>query len=218
MATYAATGIPSYTGSSSAGGFNPSPKPKTGTNAYGYIPGQIGLPNPYGDLNAAYPNLGATNAALSKNIQSELAGEVSPDVINNIKDAAATFGVTSGMPGSMLSKYGALRNLGLTSQQLQQQGVKDYNSTIPTISSTQTVNPALQAQIAETNAINAAAPDPTMAAEEQQRRFDEYLNKMMSPADSTELPWWQQGAGVMGTLPTGTTQSGPGTYHTPYKG
>lgn len=166
------------TGNSSTG-YDAAPLPRSGTNPYGYIPGNIGLPDPAADLARVYPNLGPTNAAVSGNIMAELQGQLSPGTIRQLQDAAATFGVQSGMPGSQFQGYSGLRNLGLASEQLSQRGLADYNAATQGISQTQTVNPALQAQIAETNAINAAAPDPTLAAQEEQRKFDEYLSMLM---------------------------------------
>ena len=75
-------------------------------------------------------------------------------------------------------RYGGLRNLGLATEDLQNKGISNYNSTIPTISSTQTVNPALQSEINSQNATNAAAPDPGRAASYAQGMFDKYLNMM----------------------------------------
>lgn len=183
--TKTGTSIPRY----SASGFNYSPSPATGTNAYGYIPGQIGAPNPAGDLSAVYPNLTPQNAQISSNIMSELRGDLSPEAINSIRDQAANFGVSSGMPGSQLASYGGLRNLGIATHEMQRRGLQDYLAATSGIKGTQTVDPALQFQIAETNAINAAAPDPTLAAQEQLKLFDKYMERLTSA---------QQGGGGSG--------------------
>lgn len=136
------------------------------------------MPNPYGDLSKIYPNLSGTNAQVSSDILSKLQGQLSPGTIAAIQNASAQFGVGSGMPGSGLSMQRSLRDIGLTSEQEQQQGIQDYNSTLPTVSSTQTVAPVLQANINSQNAMNAAAPDPAAAASYAQQLYNKYLNRM----------------------------------------
>lgn len=167
--------------------YSPSPVARTGTNAYGYVPGATGLPDPAGDLSKLYPNLTGTNAAISGNIMHELSGELSPETVNSIRDRAASFGVSSGMPGSGLASYGGLRNLGIATEDLQQRGLQDYLGATAGISKTQTVNPETQIGLSQSNAALNAAPDPTMAAKEQQRLFDEYLKKTSGGA---QKPWW----------------------------
>src|SRR5258705_11321838 len=53
-------------------------------------------------LNQAYPNLTGTNAGLSSALMSELSGQLSPQTQASIADAAASFGVSSGMLLSIL--------------------------------------------------------------------------------------------------------------------
>jgi hypothetical protein len=154
-------------------------------------------------LNQAYPNLTGTNASASSALMSELSGQLSPQTQAAIADAAASFGVSSGMPGSGLSLNRYPRDIGLASEQLMHQGIGDYSSLIPTVSGTQTVNPyqaaGLNTEIGAMNATNASAPDPTAAATYAQQLFDRYLNRLSAPAGGTGgpgsaqgLPWWQQ--------------------------
>ncbi len=164
--------------------YNIAPTPHPGQGAFGLVPGNIGMPDPYGDLSAIYPNLSGTNAQVSGDILSKLRGELSPNTINAIQDAAAGFGVASGMPGSGLQFNKSLRDIGTTSEQVQQQGLQDYASLIPVISGTQTVNPALQAEIATQNSINMAAPDPSSAASYAESLFNKYLQQL-NPAGGT---------------------------------
>lgn len=161
--------------------FNVNPAPQGGNGAFGAVPGPIGIPNVAGDLAAQYPNLSKTNAAASDAILSKLHGELSPDTIKQIQDAAAQFGVSSGMPGSGLAFNKSLRDIGLTSEQMKEEGIKDYNSIIPTISGTQTVKPETKVDIASLNALNAAAPDPAAAASYAQQLFDKYLATLSKP-------------------------------------
>lgn len=195
-----------------------SPAPRAGQGAYGAVPGNIQNPNPFGDLSSLYPNLSGTNAQASGNILNELEGNLSPSTIANIRNHAASFGVSSGMPGSDFQGYQGLTNLGLTTEKLQGQGLHDYLDAITGISKTQTVDPALQTEIATQNSVWNAAPDPAAAAKEQQNLFDQYLKKTMSPAGGTggsNMPWWAHGDALLGSLGPGTVNTGPGTYHTP---
>ena len=145
--------------------YNYNPTPQGGSGAFGAVPGPVSLPNPAAALAGQYPDLSKTNTVLSGDILSKLGGQLSPATIQQLQNASATFGVNNGMPGANATP-GALpysmnlESLGLNSEQQQQQGIQDYNATIPTVSSTQTLNPALEAQIAEENALNAAAPNP----------------------------------------------------------
>lgn len=149
------------------------------------MPGQLPMPSPYSDLSSIYPNLSQTNAAVSSDIMSKLRGELSPNTVSQIQDAAAEFGVGSGMPGSGLQWNKALRDIGMTSEQQQQQGLQAYGSLIPAISGTQTVNPALQTEVNLQNSLNAAAPDPAAAASYAQELFDKYLQALSGPAGAS---------------------------------
>ena len=145
------------------------------------VPGAISNPNVFSDLSSVYPNLSGTNQQVSGVIGSKLAGSISPQTMNALQDAAARFGVSSGMPGSGLAQNQLFGNIAGFTENQQQQGIEDYNRTIPTVSSTQTVNPALQTQIAETNAVNSAAPNPQAAQTYAQNLFNQYLNRLSNP-------------------------------------
>jgi len=179
----AAVGAPSWVaqnpfaapGGVTSTAYNANPTPTSGAGAFGAVPGQLGLPDPAKDLGAQVPNLSGLNSAASGDILSLLSGELSPDVQAQIQDAAARFGVTSGMPGSGLVSNRTARDFGLTSMQLKQQGLAALNPYLAQTASTQVLNPALKTSIAETNALNAAAPDPTKAASYAKSLFDQYL-------------------------------------------
>ncbi|HSS97371.1 MAG TPA: hypothetical protein VLK33_10085 [Terriglobales bacterium] len=137
----------------------------------------------------------------------ELTGQLSPSTINNIRNQAASFGVSSGLPGSQFQGYQGLANLGLTTEKLQGQGLNDYLNAITGISKTQTVDPSLQTEINTQNSVWNAAPDPAAAAKEQQSLFDQYLKKTMSPAGGTGgtssgRPWWEVGDNATFFAPT----------------
>jgi hypothetical protein len=139
------------------------PASQAGAGAFGEVPGDVGVPQVASDLQAQMPGVPAMNSAASSDILSNLNGTLSPGTQNALQNASATYGVTSGMPGSDLtwnSLYGNIANASTTQQQT---GLSEYNSTIPTVSGTQTVSPDLQTQIAEQNAVDNASPNPTEA-------------------------------------------------------
>lgn len=194
--------------------FTLNPQPQQGNGPFGAVPGALGLPNPYGDLKKVFSALPDANKELGGAILSKLRGELSPQTIANIQDQAARFGVASGMPGSGLAMNRNLRDLGLATEAQIQSGINAYNQSIPTISGTQTVSPALQAQIAETNAINAAAPNPAQAQGYAQGLFAQYLRKMSRPSGGTGGysmggggGWNSNPFGTIGTPSAGTAAS-----------
>jgi len=162
--------------------YNVNPPPSGYSPIFGGVPGPIGVPNPFQDLSGVYPNLSGTNAQLSADIMGELSGRLSPETQALLQDKGAAFGVSSGMPGSGLARSRTLRDLGLTSEALQQQGISDYDKAIQAISRTQTVSPEIQAEIAARNAQVAAAPIPSQAASYAKQLFDEYLNSLRRPS------------------------------------
>lgn len=200
------TGTPTTT---TGTGYQYSPSPTAGKGAFGAVPGQIGVPDPAKDLAAQLPGLSNLNQQASDNILTQLKGEVSPDTIRAIQDASASWGVQSGMPGSGLAVNAGLRDVGQTSENLQQQGQQNLNAMTSSVSNTQTASPELQAQVAMQNAANAAAPDPTAAAQYSQSLFDQYL-RMMNPVQVSES---------FSTSPSGTTTStGVRTEYDPLTG
>lgn len=180
------------------------------------------IPNITGPtLNQAYPNLSGTNADLSSALTSELTGQLSPQTMASIQDAAASYGVGSGMPGSSFSMNRYPRDIGLASEELIHRGIGDYSSAIPSVSATQTVNPSQAAQlnteINATNAVNRSAPDPAAAASYAQHLFDQYLRSQSGPAGGTGVPWYMQGnfGQYNGASPYSRPGSLPGDFLTP---
>lgn len=146
--------------------------------AFGTRVSPITTPNPYADLSKVYPNLSGTNAQLSGDILSQLKGQLSPQTMQMIQDAGASYGVASGMPGSGMARNRTLRDLGIASEDVQNKGIQNYISSLPTISRTQTVSPELQSEISYSNAVNAAAPNPAAAANYSQQLFNQYLSAL----------------------------------------
>lgn len=170
--------------------YNVNPGTQSGSGTFGAVPGQLSLPSPFSDLGNIYPNLSQTNSQVSGNILSQLQGQLSPETLANLQNTAARFGVWNGMPGANAYQGTLANNQNLlgnirTTEQLQQQGLQNYNALIPTISGTQTVNPALQAEIASTNAMTAAMPNPADAASYAKELFDQYLGSIGGPAGGT---------------------------------
>jgi len=166
-------------------GFNYTPAPTTGRGAFGAVPGAIGVPSPAKDLAAEIPGLKQLNQEAAGNILTQLRGQLSPDTVNMIQDAAASWGVGAGVPGSGLQVNRGLRDVGQASEALQQQGQQNYGALTSAVSNTQTASPELQANVAIQNALNAAAPDPSAAALYSQSIFDQYL-RQMNPTVTTE--------------------------------
>jgi hypothetical protein len=127
-------------------------------------------PSLWQQAGSAIPGLGGLTSQASQNIMGELKGQLSPETIQMIQDHAASFGVGAGMPGSGFAINTGLRSLGLTAEQLQQQGLQNYLSTIQGVGGLQQ-NPALMAQIATQNAIWNSAPDPAAASAALQSQY-----------------------------------------------
>lgn len=198
------------------------PSPQYGSGTYGAVPGVITAPNPAEDLAAQYPDLFGTNSLISGNIRSGLQGNISQPDLNYMQDQAAGAAAASGMPGSNV-RAGTLmgnrsaRDIGKLQYQIQQDAIDNYNRTIPTISSTQTLSPQAQLEVAGTNATNAAAPNPAAAQSYAQQLYDRYKasasggggNRIgdISPSHAVNVPslspdWatsrWSGGTGTSG--------------------
>lgn len=175
-----------------------------GQGAFGKVPGVINLPQPSKDLGGVLPGLPAVNTAASQDILAKLGGSISPGTMNALQRAAAQFGVSSGMPGSGLALNNLFGNIAGFSENQVQQGLQDYSSVLPTASRTQTVDPALQTQIAETNALNLSAPNPAQAQSYAQGLFSSYLNSLgrsaprTSPAGGFSSTLTRSGSGGVG--------------------
>lgn len=120
------------------------------------------------------PGVPALTSAATGNISSLLAGKLSPDVMQEVQDAGATWGVQSGMPGSGAARDVTLQSLGLNSMQAQQTGQQDYMNFLTGAGSLM-LDPSLQSEIANRNSIMASAPDPAAAAQQQRNDFSSYL-------------------------------------------
>lgn len=186
--------------------------------AYGGIPAKTPLPSSiYTQVGNVLPSLPNLTSTAGNVIGSELKGELSPGTQNYISQLAAQYNVGGGMAGGNLpGSFGAsnlVRSLGLASEDLSQAGLGHYNALLSTLGSQQ-LSPELQASIAAQNNMLAAAPNPQATTEAQLNTMkDLYLWQLQHTP--------QGGTGefdvnkFVSNLGPGTTQSGPGVYHTP---
>jgi len=128
-----------------------------------------------GQYEASFPNYSQMESQISQNLLSGARGELSEGTMSNLRQEAAERGVAIGQPSTMggptVSNMNLLRNMGLTTEQLQQNaltGLAQYNALSPRTAlynpasmfttPEQQYNAALQANIW------AAAPVPSAAA------------------------------------------------------
>lgn len=161
-----------------AEGYQAAPTPIPGNNAFGGVPGVLGLPDPLADLGRAGVDTLPLNRAATSAIKTGLEGELDPNDVMAIQDEMARFGVASGMPGSGLAVNRYLGNILGAREQRRQQAFQNYGNFVPTVAGTQTVAPGLQNEIALQNALNLAAPDPSQAASYAEGLFNNYLNML----------------------------------------
>lgn len=211
-----------------------------GTGPFGMVPGTIGMPDPRGDLAKAFPQLGQAQGAAGSDILAKLGGQISPGTMAALQNAAATFGVKTGMPGSGLQWNNLFGNIAGFAENQAQQGIQDLNQFLPMVSQTQTVPPALQAEIASQNALNLAAPTPSAQAKYQQDLFGGYANALRgrtgggspaAPAAPLTRPTWASDvpnppfvpspiydpSAGMGLTYGGVTHTSPPAYFDPTK-
>lgn len=172
--------------------------------AYGSVPnlptsGQL-QGNVTDILNSAIPGYTGLTQKASGLIGDAMSGKVPTDVQNLIQDQAAQQAVQSGMPGSSrisgsLMGNRVLRDLGITSLQRQDTGVKDLLGMLQGVSGTAAPTFGQLQQQENQRSEYAAAPDPTAAANEQERLFNKYSNQNFGGGggSSDDLPWYLSG-------------------------
>lgn len=211
-AAYGAGSSTGTAGSASTGatggpaGFSLNPAPQSGSGTYGAVPGAIGAPPSIWQQTQAIPGMSGLTSQNTGLIGSQLNGNLSASTVGNLTDAAAARGVSLGQGGSTgLTNEILLKTLGLTHEQLQQQGQQNYLSFLGA-SGQQQQNPELLAEIASRNATMAAAPNPTLAAQQLQA---------LSRGSSTQLRNPLAGLNLNGNSSTafnGQIPGGSGTY------
>jgi hypothetical protein len=137
--------------------YSVNPGTQSGSGAFGNVPGQLSLPDPYADLAGVFPTLPQANNVIGQNVLQELSGNLSPGTLSALNQMQGQLGQSGALNTSPMS-------LGTTDTQLENLGLGQYEGVLPTVAQTQTVNPALETEIAQTNAVDSAAPNPEMAA------------------------------------------------------
>lgn len=141
-----------------------------GAGVYGGQVAQLGIPpNTFTQSSQAIPGFSGNAQQANSFINSELLGQLSPASRSILQDKSASWGVSSGAPGSGLAQDNWDTSRLLSSIGYQQHGLNDLGNYANWLGGMQT-NPALAAQIAEQNAISAASPNPTMVAQELQNQ------------------------------------------------
>ena len=178
-------GISTGRGGSSDGRSGQAWNPTFSSAAYGSVPNPTPMPeSTWQEAMAADPNLAGLNTSSDSVIQGQLAGQLSPQTTNAIRDSAASFGVASGMPGSQFQGFNGLRQLGLSVEGMQQQGLGNYLNALKSTGSMQ-LDPSLVTGISQYNNALAAAPDPAAAAE-QNFNLEEWMRQQnRGPAGGT---------------------------------
>jgi hypothetical protein len=136
-----------------------------GAGVFGGQPVQIDIPDSrYQQAVAEQPGLRDNSQAASSFISSELLGQLSPATLANLQDKAASWGVSTGMPGSGVAQDSWDTSRLLATIGLQQHGLNDFSQYQSGLEAGMT-DPALAAQIASQNSVWAASPNPTMVAQ-----------------------------------------------------
>lgn len=130
------------------------------------------------------------------NIQSNLAGRLSPDVISILQQQAAERGVQTGAPGSPNTDAAYLRALGLTSLQLQQLGHSQLTEAMQRTPIQQTQTGTMTRDLGAERAVYASAPVPSAAHDQAIRDA-------------------QAGMGYGGKKVGGVSVAGPAPYNAP---
>lgn len=176
------------------------------SDIYGTRVGQIPLPDPYDDLSRIIPGLPGLNAAGGAAILNKLKGQLSPETLAMMQNHQASTAARSGMPGAnvipgSLNYNRSLRDIGRTVEDTQSKGVSELLPFLQTLSSTQTVNPALQYERNLQNALNIASPEPAAAGGHAEELFNKYLEMLTNPGGP--------GGGTRGQVGMPTYSYGP---------
>ena len=159
-----------------------------------------------GIINTAIPGYSGLSQQGSNYISQLMSGKLPTDVQNAIQDKAATYGVTSGMPGSGLARNRSLRDLGLTSLQAQQTGFGDLVNFLQGSSGTSALTPGQLAEQQNAAAQYAAAPDPMAAALKQIQTYKDLYNWQQEQQDAENK---KTAAATAASLPVSGGNSGP---------
>lgn len=201
--------------------FNISPTPQSGSGAFGSVPGNLSLvPSTYQQLQNI-PGYTGLNTSAVGDIGSELNGSISPGTQNLLQNKAASLGVSMGQPGGGVENPGntfttqnLLDNLGITSEQLQGQGLNSLNQFSGTTGAQQ-LSPELESGIQEQNAVNAATPNPAAAQSEALSLYQQYLALANPQAPQSQFQKASAAGGGSAFQPAGSQDWQAGTEFSP---
>lgn len=146
-----------------------------------------------GAYNAAIPNYSGLAALSSGNIGSELSGELPQGVLDEILQASAERGISTGTTGSGNMNAALVKQLLGSSLDLTKMGEQELSGAVSRSPITQPfdiskmfVSPEQQQEAGMAASMYASAPDPGAAA----RKLEEDSKAW---GWDSNLPWWQQG-------------------------
>jgi hypothetical protein len=202
--------------------FNIAPQPQAGAGAFGAVPGNLSNPNSTFQQLQQIPGFSGLSTSAIGDTQSQLNSSLSPQTQNLLQNKAASLGVSMGQPGGGTASTGntfttqnLLDNLGITSEQLQNQGLSNFN-TLSSTTGQQQLSPELQSSIQEQNAVNAATPNPAAAQSEALSLYQQYM-ALANPQNQNQTQFQKASAAGGGDafLPAGSTDWRPGSGFSP---
>ena len=205
-----------------ASSFNLNPGTQSGAGAFGQVPGSLSDPNSTFQQLSQIPGFSGLSSSAIGDTQSQLNGSLSPQTQNLLQNKAASLGVSMGQPGGGTASTGntfttqnLLDNLGITSEQLQNQGLSNFN-TLSSTTGQQQLSPELQSSIQEQNAVNAATPNPAAAQSEALSLYQQYM-ALANPQNQNQTQFQKASAAGGGDafLPAGSTDWRAGSGFSP---
>jgi hypothetical protein len=203
-----------------ASSFSLNPAPQSGAGAAGLVPGNLTAPNSTYQQLSQIPGFSGLSSSAIGDTQSQLNGSLSPQTQNLLQNKAASLGVSMGQAGGQgatgntFTTQNLLDNLGITSEQLQNQGLSNFN-TLSSTTGQQQLSPELQSSIQEQNAVNAATPNPAAAQSEALSLYQQYLSLANPKAPQSQFQQASAAGGGDAFLPAGSTDWKSGTGFSP---
>ena len=204
-----------------ASSFSLNVAPQSGAGAFGAVPGNLTAPNSTYQQLSQIPGFSGLSSSAIGDTQSQLNGSLSPQTQNLLQNKAASLGVSMGQPGGGTASTGntfttqnLLDNLGITSEQLQNQGLSNFNQ-LSSTTGQQQLSPELQSSIQEQNAVNAATPNPAAAQSEALSLYQQYLSLANPKAPQSQFQQASAAGGGNAFLPAGSTDWRAGSGFSP---
>jgi hypothetical protein len=203
-----------------ASSFNIAPQPQSGAGAFGAVPGDLSNPNSTYQQLSAIPGFSGLSSSAIGDTQSQLNGSLSPQTQNLLQNKAASLGVSMGQAGGQgatgntFTTQNLLDNLGITSEQLQNQGLSNFNQ-LSSTTGNQQLSPELQSSIQEQNAVNAATPNPAAAQSEALSLYQQYMAMANPKAPQSQFQQATAAGGGNAFLPAGSTDWRAGSGFSP---